>query len=92
MSADRPTRAAHRGPHRHLRGASGAGDRLLTSAQDERIRTLERGRPWWRKALGATCESLTVGTGAGGGEAIGGPVGAAIGGVVGYAGGALACR
>ncbi|MHB1297309.1 MAG: hypothetical protein ACYC0B_02170 [Gemmatimonadaceae bacterium] len=64
----------------------------LVHAQAERIRQLERGRPWWRRALGGLCTAGATSAGAGGGAAIGGPAGAAVGAVGGLVVGALSCR
>jgi hypothetical protein len=63
----------------------------LLDAQADRIRTLERGRPWWRRAFAAVCEGGAVGTGAGGGAAIAGPPGAIGGALAGWITGRVAC-
>lgn len=64
----------------------------LADAQAARIRSLERGTPWYRKVLGAACALTTTSGGAGLGATLGGPAGAIGGAAVGWATGALACR
>lgn len=63
----------------------------LTAAQDERIRTLEAGRPWWQRILGSSCDVGLVGSGAAVGSYVGGAVGAAAGGIVGRVAGVVSC-
>lgn len=69
-----------------------AQDTLEARRQDQ-VTTRDAARPpWWRRALGFSCQLATTAGGAGLGAFAGGPGGAMVGAGAGLAGGAIACR